>query len=126
MKRKWTALALAVAILLGSLSLPLNLEAAWTCFGPVGNRFCFGFSTDSPPVPYFAFGFGGGPITTEQRYYFWMGQNAVIRGLLLSSHHGTVESGLGDQDIRQGNVALDDSKGVYCITIGGCLNDLGP
>ena len=123
MKKCCLALAVAAAL---SLLTPELSWAPWTCVGSVGGRFCYGTSTDSPPVGFWMIGFGGAPITTEQRYYYWPCQAGVCRGLLLSSHHGTVEAGLSDENVRQGNVSLDDSKGVYCVTIGGCLNDAGP
>jgi hypothetical protein len=129
MKRK---LFLPLALLAAWLVLPTTVSAEWTCFYPPGTgTVCFGRSVNSTPIPYKMIevpragsndsGLGSG---TYDRYYFWLGQTPPLNGVLLVSHHATVESGLGADAIRQGLVTLDDSKGVACITAQGCPNDI--
>lgn len=114
----WAALVFALVV------LPLAAHAGFTnCNGPAGNRVCEGLSVDNPPVPFRMWEFGGATESNRQRYYYWPGQAGPIRGKILVSHHATVEDGLGTEAIRQGNVNLNDTLGVFCITDAGCLND---
>jgi len=127
MRMKWIAGAAMLAFVLsvGWIWIPKS-EAICVdrTNAPGKGEICQGISTDSPGIPFTRYEIPQeGNTSTYDRYYYWLGQKGPLRGMMLSSHHSTVESGLSSKQIQNGDVSLDDTKGVYCVAIVGCLND---
>lgn len=106
--KRWLLAGVALALLSAWLALPVPIEAAKTCWGgaPGQGAICLGQSTDAIPKGYVIFERG------TERYYYWVGQGCPYRGLLIFSHHDTVESGLTQRQIDSGEVSLLDSMGI--------------
>lgn len=108
--KKWLGFGLAAVLLSAWLAGPV--VAGGSCFGkPDTNGYCrgvfVGVDTANRGFAYI----GDGTI----RLYLWRSQATTPTtyvGALLVSHDTTVESGLTNQQIRNGDITLSDDMGV--------------
>lgn len=108
--KKWLGIGIAAALLSAWLAGPV--AAGGTCFGtPDTNGYCQGLFVGVDTAKRGFVYLGDGSV----RLYLWRSNSTTPTtyvGALLVSHDTTVESGLTNEQIRNGDVTLTDSMGV--------------